>query len=172
MTLFRRKNSNDELFEVLVKNYQALVLYVIKGFLSEPADIEEAQSRAWSEVSAVIGRFSALEEKDRKNLLCTIARRRAVDVYREQQKHEHESLEDVSQYISTHSDDRLAADIALSIAAMKDADRELLLLRYKFGYSIDELSDIYKCGAAAMYKRIGRAKKRLAELLAEDGIDV
>ena len=147
-------------------------MYVIKGFLSEPADIEEAQSRVWSEASLVIGRFEGLAENEKKNLICAIARRRAIDVYRERIHYDYEPIENVAEYLTKHTDDKLAESIALSLASMDTDARELLMLRYKYGYSIDELSAIYQCSPVAMYKRIGRAKKKLAELLAEDGIDV
>ena len=172
MALFHHTEEQDKILHGLMQSYRPLVSYVIKRYLDNISDVEEADSRVWSEAALVIDRFVPLTETDRKNLLCTIARRRAIDVYRERIRSDHEPLENVSEYLGNSTDRSMAESIALTIDSMDDADRELLLLRYKFGYTAAELAKVYKCNKLAMYKRIERAKTRLAQLLAEDGIDV
>ena len=172
LPLFTDKSKNNRLINRLIHSYRLLVLHVIRRYLDIPSDVEDAESRVWNEVVFVINRFEALDENDKKNLLCTIARRRAIDVYRERVRNDYEPIDNVADYLTDHSDNDLAERIAFAFSSLSSNDREFLLLRYKYGYSVSEMSKLFKCKKLAMYKRIDRAKERLATVLAEDGIDV
>ncbi len=170
--MFNNRREDNTLIERLMHSYRPLILHVIKRYLSSFDDIEEAESRVWSEVRLVAKRFHTLDSTDEKNLLCTIARRKAIDVYRARIRNDYEPLENVENYINNFTDDQLAESIAIAIDSLLNSDKELLLLRFKYGYSVAEISKVLNCKKTTVYKRIERAKERLASILLEDGIHV
>lgn len=51
-----------------------------------------------------------------------------------------------------------------------DADREILTLRYGLDYSSNEIAEVLAINAAAVHMRLSRARQRLAERLAAQGV--
>ena len=56
-----------------------------------------------------------------------------------------------------------------AIKDLKDEYRDVLMLRYVYGYSINEISALLKINSDNVYKRIQRARKALAKNLEEGG---
>lgn len=53
---------------------------------------------------------------------------------------------------------------------MPEADREILTLRYALDYDANEIADILAINATAVHMRLSRARQRLAERLAAQGV--
>ena len=51
------------------------------------------------------------------------------------------------------------------------ADREILTLRYALDYSATEIADFLEINATAVHMRLSRARQRLAQKLAEQGVN-
>ncbi len=174
--IIREHRKPDNNLESLIENYQRLVSYVINCYLALEDDRQEAAERVWHDVSLMQEPFSRLDEKQQKNLICQIARNKAVDVYRERAKNDNVPLDEtIDQDVRTNlanAGQGVAERIALALQSLNEEDYKLLSLLYEYGYTIGELSKYYKCKEKTLYKRVERAKNRLAQLLAEDGIDV
>jgi RNA polymerase sigma-70 factor (ECF subfamily) len=53
---------------------------------------------------------------------------------------------------------------------MPEADREILTLRYALDYDANEIADLLSINATAVHMRLSRARQRLAERLAAQGV--
>ncbi len=53
---------------------------------------------------------------------------------------------------------------------MPEADREILTLRYALDYDANEIADLLAINATAVHMRLSRARQRLAERLAAQGV--
>jgi RNA polymerase sigma-70 factor (ECF subfamily) len=55
---------------------------------------------------------------------------------------------------------------------MREDDRQALVLRYALNWSSARMAEVLGVSAAAVDMRLSRARRRLAELLREDGFPV
>ena len=62
--------------------------------------------------------------------------------------------------------------LAKAIATLPGHYREILLLKYAQGYSVNEIADILSLSQANVKKLIQRAKKKLETLLTEEGANL
>lgn len=53
---------------------------------------------------------------------------------------------------------------------MPEADREILILRYRFDYDANEIAEKLAINATAVHMRLSRARQRLAERLTAQGV--
>lgn len=58
------------------------------------------------------------------------------------------------------------------LADLREDDREALVLRYALGWSSARMSGVLGISAAAIDMRLSRARRRLAELLRDDGFPI
>ena len=62
------------------------------------------------------------------------------------------------------------ARIRVALEALAEPDREILTLRYSLDYSANEIAEVMTINAAAVHMRLSRARQRLAERLAAQGV--
>ncbi|HEX6985398.1 MAG TPA: sigma-70 family RNA polymerase sigma factor [Planctomycetaceae bacterium] len=73
--------------------------------------------------------------------------------------------------------DRLEADetqarVRACLVRMREDDREALVLRYALNWSSARMAEVLGVSAAAVDMRLSRARRRLADLLREDGFEI
>ena len=56
-----------------------------------------------------------------------------------------------------------------SIGQLKDEYRDVLMLKFVYGYSIKEMTEILGISADNAYKRIQRAKSELSKIIEQEG---
>ncbi len=64
-------------------------------------------------------------------------------------------------------DSALERPLEAAIQDLNESDREIIFLKYVYGYDISEISDILDINSKAAYKRLERAKEKLAVSLGE-----
>lgn len=62
------------------------------------------------------------------------------------------------------------AQLRTILGEMAEADREILTLRYALDYNANEIADVLSINATAVHMRLSRARQRLAERLAAQGV--
>jgi RNA polymerase sigma-70 factor (ECF subfamily) len=65
----------------------------------------------------------------------------------------------------------LFAGVRQALASLRDDDREVLVLRYALGWSSHRIATALNATSAAVDMRLLRARRRLAEVFKESGID-
>jgi len=66
--------------------------------------------------------------------------------------------------------DETAANLRARIAELTEADRAVLTLRYAFDYDAERIAGILGISVTAVHMRLSRARQRLAQKLAKQGV--
>lgn len=152
-------------FEAMYSAYRGLMFHVADRILQNPQDAEDAVHLAF--LSLANCRLPELGPQAR-HLAATAAERKAIDLYRARKRRaetELEEDEDLPGCAPPPSDGTLAG----AIAALPPRYREVLLLKYYNGYSAKEIGQFIGITADNVRQLTARAKRRLAEELAERG---
>lgn len=155
--------------EILYSEYRQLMFRIAIGILKNPQDAEDAVHDAFLNVASIIEDVSEPLSREARALMMIIAKNTALNCYNKKKRRKVSAMGDE---INTNDLDADFAEnaekkeaIAVSINALPDNYREVILLRYYLGYSVDEISKILSITAENVRKRIQRAKKALEENL-------
>jgi len=155
-------------FESTVKKYTPLVRAIAGRSLRNSADIDDCVSEVFGELWRMIadGRIGAYG--DPGALVCTIAKRRAVDIGRKLRRHAASPIDDaVNETADSFSlegsfeDSETRNELMKAIEALGMPDSALLVGRYYFGEDSKSLGLRYGLSEHNVNTRIHRAVKKL-----------
>lgn len=151
----------------LYRRYKGLLFHLAQGILQNPHEAEEVVHDSFVAVLEAADKLDAVDSPRTKAYLCTIARHKAIDRYR-QRRPQGPLPPDLPApgSLEEQTDD----GVARCILRLPRRERELILLRYAQGYSPKETAALLGLSLGAAYKLEQRAKKRLDELCQEEGI--
>lgn len=156
--------NTDKGWEIIINQYAGLLYHVVRGVLSNPADVEETVSEVFTEAFGKWDRFD-MEKGSLKSFLATIAVRRAIDRSRrmkptvelDEAKYFEESggiLEDLIRQQDKEEVLRL-------LTAMEEPERSMVIDRFFFRKSSRDMAALYDMTPNTVDKRISRALKAL-----------
>ena len=155
-------------FEDVYLANRKLMTYTAMNILHNFADAEDCVSEAFLRFSKNFEKYSRLERPKLTSLLVIIVRNAALDRYRENQRTIPSETPDID--AGAVSLDEYPYDSVVSaIKLLKDEYRDVLMLRYVYGYSVVEISSLLKISPDNVYKRVQRARSALAKILEEGG---
>jgi RNA polymerase sigma-70 factor (ECF subfamily) len=64
----------------------------------------------------------------------------------------------------------LLGQVRDALNELQEADRAVLTLRYALDYEVDQIAEVLDINVAAVHMRLSRARKRVAERLADRGV--
>lgn len=161
-------------FETLVRRYSGLVYTVVSGILGRgrKRDIEEVMS----DVFVAYWQTKKYDESDPsvRNLLIVIARRQAVNRYRQLLRTDADELNEelaaaglLDDIVAQHCE---AAAIREVIASLKPPDNEIFTRRYYYCQSVKEIARALGIRPKKVENRLYYAKKAIRERLLAKGI--
>lgn len=150
--------------EELVEQYTALVWHIAAKYLLNTEDIKECVNDTFAEV------YEHRKDYDENKgslavWIGTIAKHRAISMYRKLQKVETQNMEDyadTSDHISKAED---AIDIEEAVKKLSDTDRQMIRMKYYEGMSIREIAESLNIPYETAKKRHTRSVKNLKRLL-------
>ncbi len=160
------KHSNIS-FEEMYINNRKLMMYTAMNILNNFADAEDCVSEAFMKAMKIFPKISGLERPKLTSLLVIIVRNAALDRYRKNQKVTACEAPD-EEAGTVHFDSYPFESIYSGIRQLKDEYRDILTLRYVYGYSVTEIIGMLDISADNAYKRIQRAKAELGKILEEE----
>lgn len=152
-------------FEAMYSAYRGLMFHAANRILQNPQDAEDAVHLAF--LSLANCRLPAELGPQARHLAAVTVERKAIDLYRARKRRPEVGLEEDSLpgCAPPPSDGTLAG----AMAALPPRYREALLLKYYNGYSAAEVGELLGTTAANVRQILARAKRKLAEELAERG---
>ena len=152
-------------FEAMYSAYRGLMFHAANRILQNPQDAEDAVHLAF--LSLANCRLPAELGPQARHLAAVTVERKAIDLYRARKRRPEVGLEEDSLpgCAPPPSDGTLAG----AMAALPPRYREALLLKYYNGYSAAEIGELLGTTAANVRQILARAKRKLAEELAERG---
>lgn len=155
-------------FDAIYHTYQNLMFRVAMNILKNKSDAEDAVQLACIKIADNLEKLTDIHCAKTKGYIITITENKAVDIYRQNAKKNHleYNADFIGFTIPCETDDRLAG----CILRLPVLYREMIMLRYYYGYKMKEVADLMDISLANAYKTEQRAKKRLKELCQKEGI--
>ena len=146
--------------------YRQQMYNLAYSILNNTHDAEDAVQEALYKTARYIPGIQDVNSPKTKALVMTIAESCAIDIYRRNKKQL--PFEEIK-YDFSHEPRGIGLGDVFAI--LSPDDREVLLLRYDMGFQVKEIAKMQGRSQNAVTKAIIRAKKHLAQLLDEEGID-
>lgn len=155
-------------FEKVYLQYRGLMYYVAFGILHNREDAEDVVHLAFVKIAEHIERIGEPDCPKTKGFVVTIVENKAIDTYRRKQRHPMLKLDDVMAGIIVEYNG--SNQLAACMAKLSPRQREVILLKYKYGYTNDELAQILGISKSNVIQIDQRAKKKLRKLCGEEGL--
>lgn len=162
----------ESAFAELVRRHLGLVYSAALRQVRSPQFAEEVTQSVFTDLARKAGRLKP--DTILTAWLYQVARRTAVDVIRREARRQKRELIATEMNTLNATDDWKRLELLLddAMAALKDADRTAVLLRYFENKSLREVGQALGTSEDAAQKRVGRAVERLREFFAKNGVTV
>lgn len=155
-------------FERLYLKYRDLMFYIANKILQNQQDAEDAVHAAFLSIAENVEKVSTPDCPKTKGYIVTITENKAIDLYRKKKRHPKALLLEETAGLEVSYEGSHA--IAHCLARLSSRDRDILMLRYRYGYTAREIAKMLNLSEANANKRIQRAKERLEKLCKEEGL--
>lgn len=155
-------------FERLYLKYRDLMFYIANKILQNQQDAEDAVHAAFLSIAENMEKVSTPDCPKTKGYIVTITENKAIDLYRKKKRHPKALLLEETAGLEVSYEGSHA--IAHCFARLSSRDRDILMLRYRYGYTAREIAKLLNLSEANANKRIQRAKERLEKLCKEEGL--
>ena len=153
-------------FEHIYTEYHTLMFRVALKYLKHEQDAEDAVHHAFVKIAENIKDVEPVSPKTRQYVV-TIVENRAMDVLRMRSKHPILPLNETIPAPMEELDDE--AFLSKCIKQLTDQQRQVIWLKYYFGYDLREIAKMMDIKLSWAQKIDQRAKKKLEEMLKEGG---
>lgn len=160
-------DAEQDKFEQLYWQYRDLMFYRARQFLDEYL-AEDAVSTAFLHIAQNINKVEEAVSPRTKALVMRIVENAAIDIYRKRRREQgYETEMTQLENCSVEQDDWANSSLAEAILLLPLPYKQVILLRYKHGYSTREIAELLHYTVAKVEKLISRGKKQLEQLLKE-----
>ena len=155
-------------FERLYLKYRDLMFYIANKILQNQQDAEDVVHAAFLSIAENMEKISSPTCPKTKGYIVTVTENKAIDLYRKKKRHPKGLLLEETAGLEVSYEGSHA--IAHCFARLSARDRDILMLRYRYGYTAREIAKMLNFSEANANKRIQRAKERLEKLCKEEGV--
>ena len=154
-------------FEALYLRYRGLMLSVARRFLPEQQDAEDAVHQAFLSILRNFHKISSVDCPETRAFVVIIVERKALDILRSRQKTVPLEETELGVEVPLPGDSGLAD----ALAKLPARYRQVLLLRFAYGYTTRELAKEFCMTQSAVQKLLWRAKEALEKQYTEGGAE-
>ena len=155
-------------FEIIYEQYKNLMFYTANKILGDTRDSEDIVHDAFLKIIEIIDSIDDPKRPQTRSLIVTITENRAIDLYRRRRSKTVVSFEEEYIGVPNQSVIEQIEDgelLSKAIASLPGKYREVLLMKYARGYSMDEIAEILSMSKENVKKTIQRARKKLSDYL-------
>lgn len=156
-------------FEQLYLRYRGLMAHAAYRLLGNWADAEDAVHQAFLYIAEHMEKISDPLCIKTKSYVVIIVESRSIDLLRRRQR---QPTAPLNEEITALSAPVPEGGLAAAIARLEGRQREVILLKYAYGYTNDECAELFGLSNAGLRSLDQRAKAKLRELLREEGIEL
>ena len=154
-------------FEQIYYRYRKLMFHVAMKILNNDADAEDAVHQAFVSALENLNKIGAPELPETRCYVVTITERKALDILRARKKVIALDDDEIAQGVEIPPPD--VSELAAAMARLPARYREILLLRYRNGYSSAELGKMLDIKTGSVQRLLLRAKEALRDSLRKEG---
>ena len=154
----------------LVLRYEKLMFYVANRIRHNERDAEDALQEAFLSIAKNFSKISALDDSKMRSYLVTTVERKAIDIYRTKQKNITAEFDEA--WLDAEQNYSGLSPLAAAMSRLPAEQRELILLKYDFGYTSKEIAKMLGTSDGAVRQRLLKAKENLRKELEKEGVEV
>lgn len=155
-------------FEQLYEHHRAYMLKIANKILENEFDAEDAVHNAFVSISEHMEKVYDPLSHTTKGYVTIIVERKAIDIYRMRKRFV--SLESIENEVGLSFPPPEDDDVARCLLKLSPRYRHVIMLKYHYGYTTDEIANIFGMKPAAVRKLDQRAKAKLEEICREEGV--
>ncbi|MDT2688430.1 MULTISPECIES: sigma-70 family RNA polymerase sigma factor [Enterococcaceae] len=170
--IMKLQQQQEKALEYVIDTYMPYVKAIAKKILQYSCGntaVDECVNDVFLAVWQNSLKFNGSEQEFKK-WIGTIAKFKAIDMYRKQQKSETVSLDQVKEQVNYETGELLYLrkeqkdSLLIEIQTLPDTERELFLMKYYLDLSNGEIAAALGISKSAVENRLYRGKKKLATL--------
>ncbi|MBO5340666.1 MAG: RNA polymerase sigma factor [Oscillospiraceae bacterium] len=168
-----QSDADKTTFEVIYHTYKNLMFYVAQRILNNEHDAEDVVHQSFLKIIDILEKIDEPVCHKTRSLVVIIVERTALDLYRKRKRSQAVPLDEGYEGLSmpTQAENMAQEDsFARAMAALPTRQRQVLLLKYDWGYSNREIAALLSMEEANVRKTIQRAKEALAAALREQEV--
>ena len=155
-------------FEQIYLEYKNIMFHVAFKILNNEQDAEDAVHQAFVKIAENIKKIGEPRCPKSRSYIVIIVERTAIDLYHRNKNHSTVELnEELAGIAVPYEGDNTLTRCILNLPARY---REMILLRYRHGYSVREVSNMLGISLPAAIKLDQRAKAKLRESCKQEGL--
>jgi RNA polymerase sigma-70 factor (ECF subfamily) len=155
-------------FERVYQSYKGLMFYTANRILNNPQDAEDAVHTAFVKIAENISKIQEAVCPKTKVFVVTIVENTAIDLYRKKKRL---NIIDFPEGLPEAPVDLDGGTmLAACMARLPVRYRQVLLLKYSYGFSNKELAKLLGVTEANAIKLGQRAKEKFQEICEEEGV--
>jgi RNA polymerase sigma-70 factor (ECF subfamily) len=160
-------------FEEIYKEYNQIMYRAAYGILKEKYQAEDAVSRSLFKIIDNLDKIEEIRCKKTQAFIVTITENTALDCYRKNKREKTQNIDELQVY-SEYSKlfEQEENDVIAAINCLPINYSIILRLRYSQGYSDEEIANMLEITRENVRTRVKRAKRKLAKILEERGVEV
>lgn len=155
-------------FEKIYLKYKNLMYHVAYKILQNKEDAEDAVHQAFIKIAEHIEEIEEPICPKTRGYVVIIVENKAIDIYRKRMRHPTLELYEATAGMTIEYSG--SNELAHCMSKLSGVYREVILLKYKFGYTNDEVAKILGISKSNAIKIDQRAKKQLYELCGEEDL--
>lgn len=162
-------------FELIFNQYKQLMFYIANGILHDENLAEDAVQQAFLKIINNFQKIHDVKCPQTKSYIVIIIKSISLDILRHQNRHKDVSYEEIedNENLTGGISPEGKTDYQLLISAIQSLPqnyRNVLLLKYVHGCSMQEISTILGLSLENVKKILQRARKKLEQILREEGV--
>ena len=153
-------------FEQVYYRYRKLMFYVALKILHNDMDAEDAVHQAFVSIIENLNKVRSPALPETRSYVVIITERKAIDILRSREKVVAIDYDETVKGIEIPPPE--TSELADAMAKLPARYREVLLLRYRNGYSSAELGKMLNIKTESVQRLLLRAKESLRDILAKE----
>ena len=162
------EQEHEDRLSQVYRLYRAPMLRLALRVLHDERDAEDAVQDAFESIARSLGSLGAPEDAKTRGYIMVVTERKAIDLLRERRRKETQELDEESGCIEFP--ETSGSGLAQCMTKLPPRYREILLLRFVYGYSMRETAELMEIPSTTVGKLSQRAKERLYEICRSEGI--
>lgn len=161
-------NDNDkERFRQLYNKYKGLMAHIAMQKLDSQEDVEDTLQDAFFYIAKHFYKIGDIHSPQTKCFVAVITESYAISRYRKDKKNQNiVSLDEAEiNSVADHFNHYSSTDLKMVIDSLSDEYKNLIYLKYVFGYKSREIADIYGITDSSVRKKIQFAKAEIRNML-------
>lgn len=164
-------DDGKETFICIYEKYKDLMFREALSILRNEADAEDAVQEAFFAIAKNISKISDPECPKTRSFVVIIVKRKALNILKKRHP-DAEFIDEINSESEAEDGHDLDSLLERWLYKLPDKYRDVLLLKYHFGYSLKEISEIMNISLSNAQKIDQRAKAKLREIARDEGYDI